>query len=265
MRTTDDGSKGVPTNASQYEWTSQHVSAVLDSELTPTVAQPTPQVLPFAPRFSETDAIDITSTHTPILHPRFPAQSSFSSATSSPSPQFMNMTVMKSSPPLPGGSFLPMNNDDYFQSCSEEDWFSAASDPGSPSAVTRFYPQMADYQLAQRPNSPSPTYLKTEGVKRRASKRRYLKQPKDMKATRRLQGQRRSDNENIEALRKLFVPQDAEVRWKKDRLGTSTSEHSSVLLVVTNITIRSSSLRYTMEGRQPTCERQLPRARCHLE
>ena len=236
MQTTDIGGKGVPSIASQCAWASQHISAVLDSELTPTIAQPTPQVSPlarlgFPRRFSETDdlhAMDmqntLLSTYTPILYP----------ATSTASPQFMNMTVMKSSSPPQGCSLppMPMNNDDYFQlsqapsPCSEEDSICASSAPGSPPAVTQFHPQMADYQPAQQPISPSPTHLKTEGVQRRARKRRYVKQPKDLKATRRLQGQRKSDNENIEALRKLFVPNDAEVRWKKDRLGTSTSEHS---------------------------------------
>ncbi|KAI9510142.1 hypothetical protein F5148DRAFT_1282233 [Russula earlei] len=41
----------------------------------------------------------------------------------------------------------------------------------------------------------------------------------DPRATNRLLDQRKSDDENIEALCKLFVPEGAEVKWKKDRLG----------------------------------------------
>ena len=46
--------------------------------------------------------------------------------------------------------------------------------------------------------------------------------PKDPRATNRLLDQRKSDDENIEALCKLFVPPGAEVKWKKDRLSMST-------------------------------------------
>jgi hypothetical protein len=56
---------------------------------------------------------------------------------------------------------------------------------------------------------------------RRAGKGRRAEPPKDPRATNRLSDQRKSDDENIEALCKLFVPSGAEVKWKKDRLGMS--------------------------------------------
>lgn len=56
---------------------------------------------------------------------------------------------------------------------------------------------------------------------RRAGKGRRAEPPKDPRATHRLSDQRKSDDENIEALCKLFVPPGAEVKWKKDRLDMS--------------------------------------------
>ena len=56
---------------------------------------------------------------------------------------------------------------------------------------------------------------------RRSLKSRRPEPPRDQRATDRLSGQRKSDDENTEALYKLFVPPGAEVKWKKDRLGIS--------------------------------------------
>ena len=56
---------------------------------------------------------------------------------------------------------------------------------------------------------------------RRSVKLRRSEPPRDQRATDRLSGQRKSDDENTEALYKLFVPPGAEVKWKKDRLGIS--------------------------------------------
>ena len=55
----------------------------------------------------------------------------------------------------------------------------------------------------------------------RTPRRRRSEPPRDQRATTRLFDQRKSDDENTEALYKLFVPPGAEVKWKKDRLGIS--------------------------------------------
>ncbi|KAI0248316.1 hypothetical protein BJV78DRAFT_1284921 [Lactifluus subvellereus] len=229
---------GVPTNTDPYAWTSQRVSA--QSGLSPTIAQQTPQVLCPAPlglpgRFSERDTFyplnmqnTLLSTYAPgdqstqTTNPPFPVQSSIQPATSKAhtlSAGSMDMTVGQSSP-TQGGSFPLTDTDDYFlsspSSCSQEDLINTTPSPGSPWAIAPDTPtQGADTQQGI-----SPAYSQPVKMQRRTSKSRGVKQPKDLKATRRLQGQRKSDNENIEALRELFVPKDAEVRWKKDRLGT---------------------------------------------
>jgi len=69
---------------------------------------------------------------------------------------------------------------------------------------------------------------------RRPGKGRRVEPPKDPRATNRLLDQRKSDDEDIEALCKLFVPPGAEVKWKKDRLGMSElrSHNPSLLMVM---------------------------------
>jgi hypothetical protein len=177
----------------------------------------------------------LLSAYTPTTYPPFPAQPSLPFMTSEGhtlSAWFTDMTAGQSSP-TQSSSLPPTDADDYISSspspCSQEDLVGAAPSPGSPTAIARCYPtQIGGHQLPQQGNPP--TYPQPARIQRRTSKGKCVKRPKDLKATKRLQGQRKSDNENIEALRELFVPRDAEVRWKKDRLGTSTSQHPYLLL-----------------------------------
>jgi len=82
--------------------------------------------------------------------------------------------------------------------------------PGAPS-------QTADHQFLQYGASPtSPQSERTEHGRIRNPKDRP---PKYEKATNRLKAQRKSDDDNIKALCELFVPRDAGVRLKKNRLG----------------------------------------------
>lgn len=230
---------GVPTNTGPYAWASQRVSA--QSGRSPTIAQQIPQVLCSAPlglpvRFSDSETDNfyppqnmqntLLSTYapgeqsTPTTNPPFPVQPNIQPATLSP--RSMDMTTQQSSP-TQGGSFPVTDTDDHFlsspSSCSQEDLANTTPSPGSPSAIAQGTPT----QISDTRQGISPPHLQPVRVQRRTSKYKGIKQPKDLKATRRLQGQRKSDNENIEALRELFVPKDAEVKWKKDRLGTSTS------------------------------------------
>ena len=61
------------------------------------------------------------------------------------------------------------------------------------------------------------------GKKRRTGKRKRVVMAKDPKAAERLQNQRLSDDEHIEYLYKLFVPDSVGAVPKKDRLRLSTS------------------------------------------
>jgi hypothetical protein len=184
-----------------YVWASQRVSAL--PGMSPTIMQPIPQV----------------------LHPARLGSS-----------QFTDM-IAGQSPPTLGGSFPPVDADDYFSSSpelgSQEGSVGAATSPGSPSAIAQPYPtQIMVHQCPQQ--GISSLYPQSATMPHRIRKGKCAKQPKDLKATRRLKGQRKSDNENIEALYELFVPKDAEVRWKKDRLGTSTSQYPYFFLLVNN-------------------------------
>ena len=60
--------------------------------------------------------------------------------------------------------------------------------------------------------------------KRRTGHRKRVVKPKDPKATKRLRDQRQSDDEHIEDLYNLFVPDSEGVVPKKDRLRMSTSK-----------------------------------------
>jgi len=59
---------------------------------------------------------------------------------------------------------------------------------------------------------------------RRSGKRKRAAEPKDPRAAKRLQNQRQSDDEHIEDLYELLVPDSEGEVSKKDRLGLSTSQ-----------------------------------------
>ena len=153
----------------------------------------------------------------PATYPPFPEQSSLSLRPSSAnrvSPGFMDM--------LPGPlSHVQRGNTLPFSNVSRSPRSSTSPDMQEDMAGPFFQPP-SDYPLS--PPATSSMDGQPERTQRRAGRGRP---PKDPRATNRLLDQRKSDDENIEALCKLFVPTGAEVKWKKDRLSMST--YSSLL------------------------------------
>jgi len=163
----------------------------------------------------------------PATYPPFPEQSSLSLRPSNAnriSPGFMNM--------LPGPSshaqrsdILPFSNvTRSSRSSTSPDMQEDMANPmffQSPSAIASGAPShILDHPL------PPPATSSMDGHPERALRRAGRgRPPKDPRATNRLLDQRKSDDENIEALCKLFVPPGAEVKWKKDRLSMSTYYH----------------------------------------
>ena len=82
--------------------------------------------------------------------------------------------------------------------------------------------QLARHAPAQQTTPPASPESQPE-QQRITGKRRRLSEPKDPKAAKRLRSQRQGDEENLEALYKLLVPNGAGAVQKKDRLGISTS------------------------------------------
>ena len=140
----------------------------------------------------------------PSTYPPFPDQSGLlprpSSEQSFP-PGFM-ATLPGPSSPAQGGNSFPLAN--------------------------RAPSYMSDH--SHPPSATSPSVNWQQERPRRAGKGRRAEPPKDLRATHRLSDQRKSDDENIEALCKLFVPPGAEVKWKKDRLDMSVSQHPLSLM-----------------------------------
>ncbi|KAI0248330.1 hypothetical protein BJV78DRAFT_1156633 [Lactifluus subvellereus] len=247
-----------PVDAGPYVGVPQQAPAF--SGLSPTIAQPTappaffnadtpmflsalhqtpvlaPSGVTTGRRFSEADALRMADTQnaTQSLHavgyrptpPTFlplPEQLSYfpvPSSAQSFSAGFTDATPVPLSQPQ-GGPLAPMDVD-LLSTSSTLQWDLANVEayPGPPLAIGPGAPsQTADCQFPQYGASPtSPQLERTEHGRIRNPKDRPSKY---QKATNRLKSQRKSDNENIEALCRLFVPKDAEVRWKKDRLGTN--------------------------------------------
>ena len=84
------------------------------------------------------------------------------------------------------------------------------------------FSQPARHSPAQQATPPASPESQPEH-QRLAGKRRRLSEPKDPKAAKRLRSQRQGDEENLEALYKLLVPDGAGAIQKKDRLGISMS------------------------------------------
>jgi len=88
----------------------------------------------------------------------------------------------------------------------------------SPNTPSHF----ADHTLPQQGSSLA--VAEALRKKRRAGQRKRFGNPKDQKAAQRLQNQRESDDEHIEYLYKLFVPDSEGKVPKKDRLRLSTPQ-----------------------------------------
>jgi hypothetical protein len=93
--------------------------------------------------------------------------------------------------------------------------FAGRASPGALSQLARNAPA----QQATPPASPE----SQPEQQRLTGKRRRLSEPKDPKAAKRLRSQRQGDEENLDALYKLLVPNGAGAVQKKDRLGISMS------------------------------------------
>ena len=162
----------------------------------------------------------------PATYPPFPEQSSLllrPSTANRNSPGFMDMPPG----PLPHpqrGNTLPFSDVSRSpRSSTSPDTQEDMAGPmyfRSPSATAYGTPShVSDHPLP-------PPAISMDGQPERTPRRGGRgRPPKDPRATNRLLDQRKSDDENIEALCKLFVPPGAEVKWKKDRLSMSTYHH----------------------------------------
>ena len=190
-------------------------------------------------RFSEADVLHVQnstrSLHalgyrpTPPTFPPLPEQPSYFFVPSSAQSFSAGFTDATPAPPsqTQGGPLAPTDVDlPSTSSRLQGDLADVNGRPslGPPLAVGPGAPfQTTDHQFPQCGASPtSPQSERTEHGRIGNPKNRSPKYPK---ATNRLKLQRKSESENIEALYELFVPEDAKVRWKKDRLAASTSQH----------------------------------------
>ncbi|KAH9953989.1 hypothetical protein BC827DRAFT_83059 [Russula dissimulans] len=140
---------------------------------------------------------------------------------------------------MPGPSPQPHTSRGYLPVMSVDDTFRHTASPdsqdgsvssmysGMSSAVPSGAPSHVHEHAPPAPATSTVTWP-SERSHRRPGKSRRTEPPKDPRATNRLLDQRKSDDENIEALCKLFVPEGAEVKWKKDRLGMSAFSVSVV-------------------------------------
>jgi hypothetical protein len=243
MTTLIPGDGNGPAKASPYS-SAPPMAPPLSKLLTTTATTTTPVGvnIPLPPpgslrRYSETDAQMIQNTHdvlslcaaaTPTMYQSLHEPSGFSPESSST----QNSSEFTDSIPGPahgGGPFALMNPDEPFPSSTSPDSAddSAGSMLSGPSSIitpgsTAFLDPHYHMSLCHSKATTSSTSLDRmpERTQRRNGKRRS-EPPRDQKATSRLSDQRRLDDENTEALYKLFVPPGAEVKWKKDRLGIS--------------------------------------------
>jgi len=181
------------------------------------------------------DVLSIYGAANPTVYPSLSESSGFSPESSSAqsfSSEFTDptpgpahggdsFTLMKVGGPFPL-STSPDSTDDSAGSMLSGPSPLSIFTPGStpPSHIPNHHDQHALLHYPQAATSSSSLDQMPERAQRRKGKRRS-EPPRDQKATNRLSDQRRLDDETTEALYKLFVPQGAEVKWKKDRLGIS--------------------------------------------
>ena len=196
-------------------------------------------------RYSETDKQNAQNAHaslafyTDASQTIFPGLSGFSSETSSvtdpipgTSSQMHGMGSSRIDDSFPF-STSPISTDDPVGPSAPPSSSSSSSSTITPGAAALFHiqshlpplhPQATTVTAAATSSSSSSSSSSLDRPperQRRSVKLRRSEPPRDQRATDRLLGQRKSDDENTEALYKLFVPPGAEVKWKKDRLGIS--------------------------------------------
>ena len=122
------------------------------------------------------------------------------------------------------GSVVSLHSEGSFQLSSssglQDDLDSISTFPStyaSPGASS-----LADHTLPQQDTSSA--VPKPQGKKRRTGRRKRVANPKDPKAAYRLRNQRQSDDEHIEDVFTLLVPENERDGPKKGRLRLSTSQ-----------------------------------------
>lgn len=118
----------------------------------------------------------------------------------------------------------PFPHDDPFPMSHSPDSTDDSVNPSSSSTTTSgstTLPHVADHPHPHPLHASGSFSSSPSSRPERTARRRRSEPPRDQRATTRLFDQRKSDDENTEALYKLFVPPGAEVKWKKDRLGIS--------------------------------------------
>jgi hypothetical protein len=244
------GDGSGPAKASPYTSAPQITSPLSKLLSTTTTVTPVGVNIPLLPlpgslrRYSEADVqmvqnahdvLSVYGTANPTMYPSLPESSGFSPESSSAQSFSSEFTDPTPGPAHGGDPFTLMNVDDSFPSSTSPDSTddsagstlsgpppSSIFTPGStpPSHIPDHHHHHMSLHYSQATTSSSSLDRQLERAQRRNGRRRS-EPPRDQKATNRLSDQRRLDDENTEALYKLFVPPGAEVKWKKDRLGIS--------------------------------------------
>jgi hypothetical protein len=243
------GDGSGPAKASPYTSAPQITSPLSKLLSTTTTITPVGVNIPLLPppgslrRYSEADVQNVQNAHdvlsvygtaNPTMYPSLPESSGYSPESSSAQSFSSEFTDPTPGPAHGGDSFTLMNVEDPFLSTSPDSTDDSAGStlsgpppssiftPGStpPSHIPNHHHHHVSLHYPPATSSSSSLDRQLERAQRRSGRRRS-EPPRDQKATNRLSDQRRLDDENTEALYKLFVPQGAEVKWKKDRLGIS--------------------------------------------
>jgi hypothetical protein len=244
------GDGSGPAKASPYTSAPQIASPLSKLLSTTTTVTPVGVNIPLLPlpgslrRYSETDApmvqnahdvLSVYGTANPPMYPSLSESPGFSQESLSAQSFSSEFTDPTPGSAHGGGTFTLMNVDDPFPPSTSPDSAddsagstlsgpppSSIFTPGStpPSHIPDHHHHHASLDYPQATTSSSSLDRQLDRAQRRSGRRRS-EPPRDQKATNRLSDQRRLDDENTEALYKLFVPPGAEVKWKKDRLGIS--------------------------------------------
>jgi hypothetical protein len=244
------GDGSGPVRSSPYTSAPQITSPLSKLLSTTTIVTPVGANIPLLPqsgslrRYSEADApmvqnahneLSVYGTANPTMYTSLPESSDFSPDSSSAQSFSSEFTDPTAGPAHGGDSFTLMNVEDPFPSSTSPDSTddsagstlsgpppSSIFTPGStpPSHIPNHHHHHVSLHYPRATTSSSSLDRQLERAQRRNGRRRS-EPPRDQKATNRLSDQRRLDDENTEALYKLFVPPGAEVKWKKDRLSNS--------------------------------------------
>ncbi len=242
------GDGSGPAKTSPYTSAPQITSPLSKLLSTTTTVTPVGVNIPLLPlpgslrRYSEADVQIVQNSHDVLtvcgtanltMYPSLQESSGFSPESSSAQSFSSELTDPTPGPAHGGDSFTLMTVDDPFPLSTSPDSTddSAGSTLSGPLPSSIFTPgstppsHIPDHRnvsphYPQATTSSSSLDRQLERAQRR-NRRRRSEPPRDQRATNRLSDQRRLDDENTEALYKLFVPPGAEVKWKKDRLGIS--------------------------------------------